>query len=153
MRRIDTQIDIAAPPERVWSILADTARWNEWNPFVRSFEGELREGARVKVKIGPPGKGTTTFRPRLLAVRPGRELRWLGRLGLPGLFDGEHHMSLEPLPDGGTRFHHGERFSGLLVPLLGGLLRATEQGFTAMNQALKAKAEGVVLAGARPPPF
>jgi hypothetical protein len=142
VKRIDTHIDIAAPPERVWALLADTPRWKEWNPFVRSFEGELREGARITVKIGPPGKGTTTFRPRLLVVRANQELRWLGRLGIPGIFDGEHHMRLEARPGGGTRFHHGEAFGGILVPLFGSLLKATEKGFVAMNEALKTKAEG-----------
>jgi hypothetical protein len=142
VKRIDTEIEIAASPERVWALLADTPRWKEWNPFVRSFEGELREGARITVKIGPPGKAPMTFKPRLLAVRANEELRWLGRLVIPGLFDGEHHMRLEALPGGKTRFHHGEAFGGILVPLLGSLLKATEKGFVAMNEALKAKAEG-----------
>jgi hypothetical protein len=36
-----------------------------------------------------------------------------------------------------------ERFSGLLVPLImrGEMLIATRRGFTAMNEALKSKAE------------
>jgi hypothetical protein len=63
-------------------------------------------------------------------------LRWLGRVGLPGLFDGEHGFRLEAVA-GGCRLHHGERFSGLLVPLFGRMLDATEQGFGALNQALK----------------
>jgi hypothetical protein len=140
MRTIETTIEIAASPERVWSVLADVARWQEWNPFVRSFEGELREGARVKLRIGPPGRGTTTFRPRVLEAN-GRALRWLGHLGVPGLFDGEHHIRLERLTEQRTRVHHGERFAGLLVPLLSGLLKDTEKGFWAMNRALKARAE------------
>jgi hypothetical protein len=142
MKSIATSIEIAAPPSRVWSVLADVARWSEWNPFVRSFEGKLEEGARVTVKIGPPGKTTTTFRPCVLAASSEKGIRWLGRLGLPGIFDGEHHIGLEPLDGGRTRVHHSEQFRGLLVPLLGGLLRETEKGFHAMNQALKARVEG-----------
>jgi hypothetical protein len=45
------------------------------------------------------------------------------------------------LPNGETLLKHGENFRGVLVPLLGGLLKATEQNFQAMNLALKARAE------------
>ena len=37
------------------------------------------------------------FKPRVLKAEPNRELRWLGHLGIPGLFDGEHIFTIEPL--------------------------------------------------------
>jgi hypothetical protein len=141
MKTIETEIVIHAPIERVWQVLSDVSRWADWNPFVRSFEGHLKKGERVTVKIGPPGRSTTTFRPRLLVVDPSLGIVWLGVLGFRGLFDGEHHIELESVPDGKTRVHHFERFSGILVPLLAGLLRDAATGFTAMNEALKARVE------------
>ena len=84
-----------------------------------------------------------SFKPKLLAVEPGRELRWLGRFLVPGLFDGEHYFLLEPDGSGGTRFTHGENFSGLFVAMMGAKGFANiEQGFDAMNRALKERAEG-----------
>ena len=77
----------------------------------------------------------------MLKAEPPHELRWLGRLLLPGVFDGEHIFSIEPSSEGGSRFVQRERFSGVLVPLVGGMLRKTEQGFMAMNEALKQRAE------------
>jgi len=74
-------------------------------------------------------------------VVPGQEVRWRGSLPIPGLFTGEHYFRLEPQAGGSTRFVHGENFSGLLLPVLGGILAATQQGFEAMNAALKARAE------------
>jgi len=38
-----------------------------------------------------------TFRPTILKAEPERELRWLGRLLLPGLFDGEHVFEIEQI--------------------------------------------------------
>ncbi|XLM21773.1 SRPBCC domain-containing protein, partial [Chromobacterium piscinae] len=58
--------------------------------------------------------------------------------------DGEHYFRLEALADGGTRFHHGEDFSGILLPLIGGaLLEGVRQGFLLMNQALKRRCEAL----------
>ncbi len=141
-RQIETSIEIAAPPARVWGILTDFARMPAWNPFIKSVSGDLTTGSRLSVLIAPPGKSGMRFRPTVIAVHPERELRWLGRVLIPGLFDGEHYFRLDPIEGGQTRFTHGEKFSGLLVPLLGGALSATEAGFHSMNAALKKRAEG-----------
>ena len=143
MYEIVTSTEIDAPSRSVWSVLMDFHAHPEWNPFVRSIEGSPREGERLNVSIQPAGGKGMTFRPRVLRVMPDWELRWLGRLVLPGIFDGEHFFKIEPLDEGrGARFIQGERFSGLLVPLLRkNLDRGTRQGFEAMNQALKARVE------------
>lgn len=140
-RGIRTQIDIEAPAAGIWALLTDFAGMSFWNPFIRSVSGELRVGARLAVHIAPPGKRGMHFRPVVLAVRPERELRWRGRLVLPGLFDGEHSFLLEPLAPGRTRFTHAERFSGILVGWAASALIDTEAGFRAMNTALKRRAE------------
>jgi hypothetical protein len=138
---IQHEIEIDAPPAAVWAVLADTPSYPEWNPFVRRLEGDLREGARLEARIEAPGGRGMTFRPTVLAAEPARELRWLGRLLVPGLFDGEHRFRLEPLPDGRTRFVQSERFSGLLVGLVKGTLAKTLLGFEQMNGALKRRVE------------
>jgi len=139
--RIETSIDIAAPPPQVWALLTNFAAMPSWNPFIRSISGNLAQGERLSVHIAPPGKSGMRFRPTVLLVRPERELRWLGRLLVSGVFDGEHYFLLEPVEQGGTRFIQGEKFTGLLVGFLRGELAATEAGFKAMNVALKQKAE------------
>jgi hypothetical protein len=135
LRRIATAIDIAAVPAAVWAVLMDFAAYPDWNPFIRRLQGDARVGARLEVTVQPPGSREMTFKPTVLAVEPCRELRWRGRVLMPGLFDGEHSFRLEPTASG-CRFHHGETFSGLLVPLFGGMLAKTERGFEAMNAAL-----------------
>jgi hypothetical protein len=141
MKRVATSIDIAAPPEHVWAILTDFPAHARWNPFITDIAGEPKQGGRLSIRVHPPGGKGMTFKPRLLVVAPGRELRWLGRLLVPGLFDGEHYFLLEPIA-AGTRLTHGENFSGLFVALTGraGFARI-EAGFEAMNRALKARAE------------
>ncbi len=142
MRTIVTDIRIDAPVATVWRVLTDLPRHPEWNPFIRDIRGDLRDGGRLTVAIAPPGGKGMTFRPVVLTFAPERELRWRGRLLVPGLFDGEHWFRLEP-EGAGTRFHHGEDFSGLLVALMGGgaMWDRTRDGFAAMNAALKRRAE------------
>jgi hypothetical protein len=83
-----------------------------------------------------------TFSPVVLRNTAGREFRWKGKLVLPGIFDGEHYFRLASGGAGSTQFTHGERFTGLLVPLLRGALdRDTRSGFEAMNRALKQRVE------------
>lgn len=140
-RRIETDIDINAPASRVWVFLTDFAQMPSWNPFIKSISGNLAQGARLAVHIAPPGSSGMHFKPTVLSVRPERELRWLGHLLVPGIFDGEHYFLLEPVGENRTRLTQGEKFSGLLVGLLASTLAATGAGFKAMNTALKQKAE------------
>ncbi len=141
-RQIETSIEINASPERVWRILTDFPSMPSWNPFIRSISGDLSTGSRLSVHIAPPGRTGMRFAPKILVLEPMRELRWLGRLLLPGLFDGEHYFLLDPIGEERTRLTHGEKFSGILIALFGGGLAATEAGFVAMNDALKQRAEG-----------
>ena len=136
-----TDIDIDAPPARVWDVLTDFAAYPAWNPFIRRVGGILAPRCRLLVRIEPPGGRAMTFRPVVLRVEPERELAWRGRTFIPRLFDGTHVFRLEPR-GAGVRFTHAETFHGLLVPLLRRSLETmTRQGFESMNRALKARAE------------
>lgn len=145
MKEISTEIGISAPPEKVWEVLTDFPAFPQWNAFVQTVEGQLTAGAELIVRIQPPGGMAMTFKPNILKVDPNRELRWLGRLWFPGVFDGEHYFLVEELGPGQTRFTQGERFAGILVPLMGmiGLYPKTLLGFSEMNQALKDRVEGL----------
>ncbi len=138
---ITTTIRIAASPQAVWEVLTDFAAYGQWNPFMDRVDGTAEVGARLVVHIRPPGGRATTFRPTVLVATPGQELRWLGGLGVRGLFDGVHSFVLTPQPDGTTELVHGERFTGVLVPLLKGLVKNSAAGFEAFNRSLKDRVE------------
>ena len=140
MKELRTEIEIDAPIEKVWRALTDFASFPEWNPFIRRIKGTPTIGSRLEVTLGASGTKPMTFRPRVLNVVPNRELRWLGRLGLPRLFDGEHIFELVPLGPNRTRFVQRERFRGLFVPFLATSLdRDARRGFEEMNRALRAR--------------
>lgn len=141
MHEIVTEIKIDTSPDKVWGILTEFTRYPEWNPFIRQLFGEAVAGRQLTASICPPGGKAMTFRPKILVAEPNTELRWLGRLLISGLFDGEHYFLLSSLGSDQTRFVHGEKFSGVLVPFLKSQLESgTRAGFEAMNQALKSRA-------------
>ncbi len=141
MREIRDEIEINASPERVWSVLTDFGSYPEWNPFVQRISGRVEKGAELDVRLVPPGKRGMGFKPTVVTAEPRREFAWLGKLLVPGLFDGEHHFELEELDGGRTRFVQREVFKGLLSGMLGGMLGNTLEGFREMNQALKRRVE------------
>jgi len=139
---LHTETVIQASPQRVWDVLADFEAYSEWNPFIPRISGAAETGSRLDVQLQPPGGRGMRMRPTVIAAKRPQELRWLGHLGVPGLFDGEHRFRIEPLGTDRVRFVQEERFSGLLAPLvLRFVERGTRQGFESMNQALKARAE------------
>lgn len=140
---IHTTVDIDVPTDMVWRALVDFERYPEWNPFTR-IVGRAEEGSRLRVSPGPEAGRVPTFRPRVLRAEPGRELRWLGHLYVPGLFDGEHGFVLEDIGGGRTRLTQEERFSGALAgPINRRYGARTEQTFRAVNEALKTRAESL----------
>lgn len=137
MRTIDTVIEIDARPDQVWAVLVDFPSHEHWNPFFASIVGEPFVGTTLRIAARKDdGSEGIVFRPEVLDAEPGQRLRWKGKLFMRGLFDGTHDFRLEPIEGGRTRLRHGEEFRGILVPLLGGVLRDTEEGFHQFNQAL-----------------
>lgn len=137
-----SEVEIDASPAEVWKVLTAFDEFPRWNPFIVRIEGTPAVGRRLKARLDPPGGRGISLRPVVTVVEPERELAWLGRLGIPGVFDGAHRFQLEPLPEGRTRFVQSEHFRGALVPLVRrSLNRHTLRGFEAMNRALEARVE------------
>lgn len=142
MHQILTDIEIQAQPVTIWSILTDFPAYPDWNPFIRHITGTPTVGTRLTVSLKPPNGRAMTFRPVVLECIDNRTLRWQGRFLAPRLLDGEHFFRIESPAPGRVAFTHGERFSGLLVPLCRKLLDGpVRAGFMEMNQALKSRAE------------
>jgi hypothetical protein len=141
MKIVRVVTDIAAPAQTVWAELSAVAKFVEWNPFITSVQGDLVAGSRLTVQIAPPGGRQMTFRPTITLVEEGKRLEWLGRLVLPGVFDGRHSFQLEDMGSGVTRLTQAEEFSGVLVRFATTILERTRAGFEAMNEVLRLRAE------------
>jgi len=141
-KEIKTEILIHATPEKVWSILTNFGNYPNWNPFIKSINGELKVGNKITARIEPPEANGMTFKPIILTFETNKELSWLGHLFIPGLFDGNHKFELIDNKNGTTTFIQSENFKGILVPLLKNQLdNNTKRGFVEMNKKLKELAE------------
>ena len=61
MKVIHTEIEIHAPAERVWQVLTDLAAYPDWNPFIRSVEGEIKAGPAFRSSSSHPAGGGCRF--------------------------------------------------------------------------------------------
>jgi len=141
MKQIETEIIIGVSPKKLWEVLTDFEGYSQWNPFIKSISGKKEVGDQLRVHIQPPdGKGMT-FKPLVLSFTKEKEFRWIGKLGVKGIFDGEHYFKLIDKGDNQTKLIHGEKFSGILVSIMGKTLEKTKMGFELMNKSLKKECE------------
>ncbi len=142
MCEIKTEILINTSQHKAWETLTNFGAYPSWSTFVDNIEGEIKEGAQIKVTITPIGKKSMVFSSTLLTVKPDNELRWRGALLHPWVFQGEHYFIMQQIDDK-TQFIHGEKFTGVLVPILKlfKFIENTKQGFEAFNVAFKKRIE------------
>ncbi len=137
--RIETSIDIAASPERVWRLLADPATYQDWNPLTPRIDGELVVGEEVTLHVRLGDRRLRRVHA-VSRVEPGRALCWRIR---PSLWmRGERCQTLEPTETGCT-YRNEEVIEGVLGPLVslfyGRVLRASLEG---VGEGLKRAVEG-----------
>jgi hypothetical protein len=145
---VETDILIDSPAQDVWHVLTATQDYGTWNPEITRLNGALKEGGVIEFVEGT-GEDAMVFHPRILVVRPDRELRWKGYVWVPGIFDGEHRFVLQAAGNK-TRFVQGETFTGILAgKLTDDVLQSTIASMQAMNVALKKRVEQVSRSSAR----
>lgn len=133
---ITTHLTVDSAVDDVWLTLTTLSRYSEWNPFITAAAGVLALGERLDLTIRPPDGRPIRLKPWVTAVEPHRYVEWLGRAGMPGMFDGRHSFTLTALNSGRTLVQQSGTFSGALVPFAGSVLARTRVGFEHMNEAL-----------------
>lgn len=135
----EVSVDVAAPPERAWAILADVERWPEWTASTRSVrrleEGPLQAGSTARVE--QPGLAPMTY--RVTGFTPGADFTWVARRA--GIQVVAAHR-LAPRGDGACAVTLTLDMRGPLAPLLGRLLGDRARRYVGMEaEGLKRRAE------------
>jgi uncharacterized protein YndB with AHSA1/START domain len=110
----EVTIDIDAPPDRVWAVIADVERWPGWTESVHDLsltsEGELAIGATARIDLAGATPSTWT----VTELEPGRMFTWESKAS--GVLSVASHV-LEPR-DGGSRVTLWVKNSGWLATIL-----------------------------------
>jgi hypothetical protein len=137
VKSYEASATIAAPPDAVWAILTDAPGYRDWDSGVRSVEGTIALGEKIKVVSETnPGRA---FPVKVTQLEPGRAMTWSGGMPL-GLFKGVRTFALTP-EDGATRFTMREEYSGPLLPLIWRSMPDLQPSFDQFVTGLKARAE------------
>lgn len=138
-------VDIEAAPDRIWSVLAATGSYADWNDHLRadrpteSTAELLRVGVVVVLRLSGRQKRFITLRSKVTVAHPGYEARWAGRWMAPWLLSWEHSFDLTDGGDGTTRVLQTLTWRGLLAPLVASSRRAAgfDHDMDALGEALR----------------
>ena len=129
--------EFAAPPERIWALLTDAARYPSWNPAVLSIDGRIAAGEKIALRAAVNPKRTFTL--RVGDVQANRGMVWSSGMPL-GLFRGVRTFRLQP--DGErTRFSMEEVYSGPMAPMITRAIPDQTESFAQFGDGLKSAAE------------
>jgi len=143
LQEIKTDIEISAPPSKVWSILTDINKWQEWSPIIKESHGTAAVGSELTIAmIGKKeGEDGPIYNPIITELDEPKHLRWRAHMLSGFIFTNYKILELEET-DTGTRLTHKEMFKGLLAPIFCGQMeKGVPPMLNSMNQALKELAE------------
>lgn len=134
---IKTQIILNDSAANVWKKLIDFSKYPAWNQLITRIEGKLKVGDSLVITLQLPNKKPHTFKPIVKKVIPEAEFCWVGKILFNWIFTGEHYLRLSSSSQR-TVVSHGEKFSGLLAPIIMYFMRnVIEDGFNLMNKNLE----------------
>ncbi|MFI4935840.1 MAG: SRPBCC family protein [Caulobacterales bacterium] len=139
--KIEHRIGVQTPPEVIWEIVSDIPGWSAWNPLYPKAEGAVRIDTVLTLELALPGQAPRIIRPKIVDWTPNEQILWRLNL-LGGLIRSVRYIEIEKLTETGCIFSNGEMFEGPLMRLINRKLQRTiKAGFTAMGEAVHARAE------------
>lgn len=143
MQIVQTEIEIQAPPEKVWSIITDIDKWQEWSPTINASAGQAEVGSAVTITMmsKEAGKDGPNYSPTIIQMDEPRYFHWRAHMMAGFIFTNDKIIELEET-ETGTKVTHKETFRGLMAVLMKGQMEnGVPPMLTMMNDALKQLAE------------
>lgn len=143
MQIIKTEIEISAPPSKVWGIITDINQWQEWSPVINASQGDASVGSTLSITMmgKEEGKDGPKYNPEIIKLDEPNYFHWRAHMMAGFLFTNDKIFELKET-NSGTKLTHTETFKGLLTPLFRGQMnKGVPPILNSMNEALKTLAE------------
>lgn len=128
---------VAAPAERVWSIITDGAAYPSWDSGVTRVEGTIADGATITVHADVAAG--RAFPVEVAFEPPGHRMTWSGGMPL-GLFRGVRTFTLDEEREA-TRLRVSEQFTGPLVRVMARSIPDLQPSLEQYVAGVRARAE------------
>lgn len=143
MQTIKTEIEISAPPSKVWEIITDIDKWQEWSPTINASEGAASIGSKLSITMmgKEKDKDGPKYSPIITKLDEPKYFHWRAHMLAEFIFTNDKIFRLEETSTG-TKLIHIETFTGLVTPMFRGQMeKGVPPILNLMNKALKDLAE------------
>jgi hypothetical protein len=143
MQVVQTEIEISAPPSKVWSIITDINKWQDWSPTINDSNGTVSVGSKLSITMmgKEEGKDGPKYNPVIIELKEPKYFHWRAHMLAGFIFTNNKIFVLEET-DSGTKLIHKETFKGLLAPIFSNQMeKGVPPMLNVMNKALKELAE------------
>lgn len=138
--KIERRAGVQATSDRIWDLVSDLARWNDWNPYETDVEGAIAYGGRLTLTEAFPGQAERRTTAAVAEWRPRVRLVWTENRGF--LFRTLRYIDIEEIERGKCVVSSAHRFAGLRGELHHDKHRnALREAHQAIVDGLKAAAE------------
>jgi len=143
LQDIKTEIDISAPPSKVWKIITDINQWQEWSPIINASKGQVSVGSELNITMvgKQQGQDGPQYNPIITKLDEPYYFRWRANMLAGFIFTNYKTFELIETSNG-TRMIHTESFKGLLSPIFCGQMeKNVPPMLDSMNKAMKKMVE------------
>ena len=136
--RITTvEISIRATPDIIWALLTNAADFPRWNSTIKSIEGKIEAGKKIKLSTTLDEKRTFT----LTVAKAECPHLMIWKSGQAPFFQGLRTYKIEKKSDHISVFTMTEKLSGVMFPLAASQIPDFKESFCRYAADLKNEAE------------
>lgn len=138
-KEVYTEVIINKSKEDIWKAILNTKLYPEWSEFLAISNTKIEKDKPIHIKVRQKNKDPMSFKPIVTSLQKEKLFKWKGNIiGLDFLFRGVHYFELKEISKNQTLLIHGEKFSGLLLPLIwDDLSKTIIEDFSSHNYGLK----------------
>lgn len=133
-RETAISIDIQADKSVIWALLTNASDFPRWNSTVISIDGEIKPGAKIRLKSALDPK--RVFKLSVREFEADNRLVWGDTMG-------QRVYTLKSIGQNLTHFAMTEKIGGPLFPLFAKMIPPFDQSFEQYAKDLKKEAEAI----------